>query len=98
MMNNVTKKLYEGDYVLYNSSEDFVVRWFSSKDIIIYNDISEALMDCGANEAVYKCTDLPIHWQEELLQQINRYRWDAEEDKLTGEREGERRAGLDNDE
>lgn len=96
-MNNVTKKLYDGDYVLYNSSEDFVVRWFSNKDIIIYGDINEALNDRGPNEEVVRCVDLPLHWQVVILQQVNRYAWDAEEDKLTGEREGERRAGMDDE-
>lgn len=66
-------KLYDTDYVLWDKANDTLVRWGSDDDIVIYGDIEDAKEDCYGNEYVTKCTDLPKHHQEELLNQIRRY-------------------------
>jgi len=65
------KKLVKTDYVLYDIANDSVVRFESDNAIVIYGDIDEAYADCRGNEYVTPCTDLPKHWQEILLKQIN---------------------------
>jgi hypothetical protein len=62
--------LWKSDYVLYDKANDHVIQ-FSGGDIVIYVDKEEALMDCRGNEIVVPCTELPQHWQETLIKQIN---------------------------
>ena len=67
-----TKQLFETDYVLWDKANDSLVRWETDDDIVIYGSKEEAEIDCYGNEYVTKCTDLPLHHQEELLNQLNR--------------------------
>jgi hypothetical protein len=67
-----TKQLFETDYVLWDKANDSLVRWGTDDDIVIYGSKEEAEIDCYGNEYVTKCTDLPLHHQEELLNQLNR--------------------------
>lgn len=69
----MTKQLVNTDYVIYDKENDKVARWFSDDDIIIFSDKSEAKQDARRNEIVIPCTDLPKHWQDELIKQINKY-------------------------
>jgi len=43
--------------------------------VIIFGDKKEAIADCRGNEEVIKCTDLPKHWQDTILKQINLENW-----------------------
>jgi len=65
------KQLFETDYVLWDKANDRLLS-FSNGEVIIYGDREEAEEDCYGNEYVTKCTDLPLHHQEELLNQINK--------------------------
>ena len=70
---NITmaKKLYPTDYVIYDKANDHVIQFESNGDIVIFGDKDEALADCRGNESVVSCTELPQHWQEKILLQIN---------------------------
>lgn len=65
------KNLFETDYVIYNKSTDWVVKFSTSGNILIYANIEEAVEDCmhEGDEAV-RCTDLPKHHKELLTKQI----------------------------
>jgi hypothetical protein len=65
------KTLFETDYVIYDKANDNVIK-FTCGDIVIYADKEEALIDCRGNEYVVPCTQIPQHWQETLIKQINR--------------------------
>jgi hypothetical protein len=73
-MNTIERKkqLFETDYVIWDKANDNLVRFGSNDDIVIYGSKEEAEIDCYGNEYVTKCTDLPLHHQEELLNQINK--------------------------
>lgn len=64
-----TKKLFNTDYVIYDRANDNVLQ-DSYGRIIIFGIKEEAEEDCRGNEEVLPCTDLPIHWQEILINQI----------------------------
>lgn len=64
------KKLLDTDYVIYDKANDNPLQ-DSYGRILLFGNINEALDDCYRNESVIPCTDLPIHWQEELLNQID---------------------------
>jgi hypothetical protein len=66
-------KLHDTDYVLWDKANDRLVRWDSDDDIVIYGDREEAEIDCYGNEYITRCTDLPEHHQEELLNQIKKH-------------------------
>ena len=63
------KKLFDTDYVIYDKANDNVLQ-DSYGRVIIFGDKDEADEDCRGNECVVKCTDLPNHWQEIILNQI----------------------------
>jgi hypothetical protein len=65
-------KLFNTDYVIYDRFNDQVIQWESNGDMIIFGDKEEALKDCRGNEEVIRCTELPIHHQEKLKQQLNK--------------------------
>lgn len=65
------KKLFKTDYVIYDEANDSVVRWESNGDIILFGEKSEADADCRGNEIVIPCTDLPLKWQTEIINQLN---------------------------
>ena len=60
------------DYVIYDRANDHVVE-FEHGNIIVYGDKNEAHEDCRGNEEVIPCTELPLHHQEKLKQQIEKY-------------------------
>ena len=62
-------ELFETDYVIYDKANDNPLQ-DSYGRILLFGNINEALDDCKGNESVISCTDLPIHWQEELIKQI----------------------------
>ena len=64
--------LHATDYVLYDRANDHVVQYEHSGNIIIYGDKNEAHKDCRGNEEVIPCTELPLHHQEKLKQQIEK--------------------------
>ena len=65
------KQLFKTDYVIYNKKSDKPIFWSDGTDIVIFGDKSEAMIDARNNEIVISCTELPKHWQNILLQQIN---------------------------
>ena len=65
------KELSETDYVVYDWANDHVVS-FENGDAVIFGDREDAEEDCRGNEYVVRCTDLPNHWKEFLLKQINK--------------------------
>lgn len=62
--------LYPTDWVIYDKANDHVIQ-FNDGSVVIFGDKNEALNDCRGNESVIRCTDLPIHWQETILKQLN---------------------------
>jgi len=64
------KELFKEDFVIYDRANDHVIQ-FSSGGIVIYGDENEALIDCRGNEFIIPCTELPEHWKNILLTQIN---------------------------
>ena len=65
------KKLLATDYVIYDKDNDKPIQ-FRDGDIVIFGDKKEAEHDCIGNEIVMRCTNLPQHWQDKLLVQINK--------------------------
>jgi len=64
------KELFKEDFVIYDRANDHVIQ-FSGGGIVIYGDENEALIDCRGDENVIPCTELPEHWKNILLTQIN---------------------------
>lgn len=64
------KKLIETDYVIYDKNNDNVLQ-DSYGRVLIFGNKSEAEEDLYTNECVIPCTELPKHWQEKILEQIN---------------------------
>ncbi len=62
--------LHPTDYVIYDRANDHVISFASDDDYVIFGDKAEALEDCRGNEEVIPCTELPLHHQEILKQQI----------------------------
>jgi len=64
------KTLFKTDYVIYDKANDNPLQ---DEDgiIIIFGIKYEADSNCKGNEIVIPCTELPIHWQNEILKQIN---------------------------
>jgi hypothetical protein len=62
--------LYPTDYVIYDKANDHVIQ-FGDGNVVIFGNYDEAIQDCRGNEQVIKCTDLPVHWQETILKQLN---------------------------
>lgn len=67
----MSKQLFSTDYVLYDRANDHVLKFETSGKVIIFGNKQEAIEDCRGNEEVISCTDLPKHWQETILTQIN---------------------------
>lgn len=65
------KTLFKTDYVIYDKANDHPLRWETNDDIVLFGDKQEAINDCRGNEIVIPCTELPSHWQEKLIKQIN---------------------------
>lgn len=63
-------KLFSTDYVIYDRANDHVIQFESNGNMVIFGDIEEAIEDCRGNEEVIKCTELPIHQQEKLINQL----------------------------
>jgi hypothetical protein len=61
----------ENEFVIYDKENDELLCYVGgSENIIIYASKEEAEADifCQGEEAV-RCADLPLHWQETLLEQ-----------------------------
>jgi hypothetical protein len=65
--------LHPTDYVIYDRANDHVIQFESDGDMVIFGDKNEAHEDCRGNEEVIPCTELPLHHQEKLKQQIEKY-------------------------
>jgi hypothetical protein len=61
--------LFNTDYVIYDKANDNVLQ-DSYGRVIIFGIKEEADNDCYGNESVVRCTELPKHWQEIILNQI----------------------------
>ena len=67
--NGVTNTLYPTDYVIYDKANDHVLQ-DSYGRVLIFGNPDEAFDDLYANEVAIPCTELPIHWQEIILEQL----------------------------
>jgi hypothetical protein len=65
------KNIIETDYVIYDWANDHVVS-FENGDVVIFGSKHEAVADCRGNEKVIPCTELPNHWKEFIIKQINK--------------------------
>ena len=65
------KNLLNTDYVIYDRANDHVVKFETNGEVVIFGVKEEAITDCRGNEEVIRCTDLPKHWQDTILTQIN---------------------------
>ena len=65
------KELIKSDYVIYDKANDNPLQ-FSDAEIILYGDKQEADEDCMGNETVISCIELPQHWKDKLMKQINK--------------------------
>jgi|688.fasta_scaffold33863_11 hypothetical protein len=68
---NLSIQLKDTDYVIYDKANDHVVKFWTG-DVAIFGSYDEAMEDCRGNETVVRCTDLPRHWQEKILTQIQK--------------------------
>ena len=64
-------QLHSTDYVLYDEANDHVIQ-FSNGSVVIYGNKGEAEEDCYGNERVVSCTDLPEHWKQVIVNQVNK--------------------------
>jgi hypothetical protein len=62
--------LFTTDWVIYDKANDHVIQ-FGDGNVVIFGNYDEAIQDCRGNEQVIRCTDLPVHWQETILKQLN---------------------------
>jgi hypothetical protein len=65
-------ELFSTDYVIYDKINDHVIQWESNGEMVIYGDKEEAIEDCRGNEYVVSCTELPIHQQKKLINQLKK--------------------------
>ena len=65
------KELFSTDYVIYNKESDKPIFFTNVNEIVIYGNKLEADEDCIVNKVAIPCTELPQHWQDKLLKQIN---------------------------
>ncbi len=73
LIKQVMVTLYPTDYVIFDRANDHVIQWESNGDMVIFGDKTEAEADCRGNEEVIACTELPLHHQEKLKKQIEKY-------------------------
>ena len=66
------KKLFETDFVIYDKGNDDVLQ-DSYGRVLLFGNKEEADADCRGNEEVISCNNLPQHWKEIILQQINKF-------------------------
>ena len=66
------KKLFETDYVIYDKANDSPLQ-DSYGRVLLFGNKLEADDDYRGNEIVIPCTKMPIHWQNELINQINKH-------------------------
>lgn len=64
-------ELFKTDYVLYDRANDHVLQFEENGKVIVFGDKQKAIEECRGNEEVLSFTDLPKHWQEIILKQIN---------------------------
>lgn len=64
------KALFETDYVIYNKVNDYPIQDTYGR-ILIFGNPDEAFDDLYESEIAIPCTELPSHWQEKLIKQIN---------------------------
>ena len=55
-------------FVLYDSTDDTVATRLDNDEVLLFDTEKEAKIAwCGYPEEVTKVKDLPLHWQEEIL-------------------------------
>jgi hypothetical protein len=64
------KALFETDYVIYDKALDNPLQDPDGR-ILIFGNPDDAFDDLFESEIAIPCTELPIHWQQELIKQIN---------------------------
>jgi len=68
------KTLFSTDYVIYNPTTNFLLKWDVDDDVILFGNKEEALLDCfeSEGEQVISCTDLPEELQQLIINQLNK--------------------------
>ena len=66
------KKLVNTDFVVYDKLHDEVIQFVDTHEFAIYGSKEEAIEDTNYGEEAISCTDLPQHWQDILIKQINK--------------------------
>ena len=68
------KKLFNTDFVIYNPTKNYVVRWDVDDDVVLYGDKEEAIEDCREEdgEQVIPCTELPEDLQQLVINQLKK--------------------------
>lgn len=69
------KNLNTTDFVIYNTNKNEPCFFEGSKEIVIFGLKEDAESECmfDIGEIAIPCTELPKHWQDELIKQINKY-------------------------
>tara|TARA_R110000868_G_scaffold290022_1_gene550248 strand:+ start:7416 stop:7634 length:219 start_codon:yes stop_codon:yes gene_type:complete len=65
-------KLFDTDFVIYDKANDKPIRFAICDDIVVFGDKAEAEADRRGDEVVIPTTELPLHWQKELIDRIER--------------------------
>lgn len=65
------RTLFKTDFVIYDKYNDNPLQ-DSYGNVLLFGDKSEADEDCRGNEIVIPCTELPQHWKNIILTQINK--------------------------
>jgi hypothetical protein len=63
------KTLFQTDYIIYDQISKQPHR-FTDGNIVIYGYKEDAELDVLRNEIAISCTELPIYFQKELINQI----------------------------
>jgi len=68
------KKLLNTDFVIYNPTTNYVVRWDVDDDVVLYGDEQEAIEDCKEEdgEQVIHYTELPEDLQQLVINQLKK--------------------------
>jgi hypothetical protein len=65
-------KEIKNKFVLYDSTDDSCIIEFKNDNVMLFNSEEEAkLLHTGYPEELIEFSKLPLHWQEEILNQIN---------------------------
>ena len=62
-------KLHPTDWVIYDKGNDHVLQDPYGR-VLIFGNPDDSLYDIYGNEEAVRCTELPLHWQKRILEQL----------------------------